>query len=316
MLKIVVGRVIALIPVLIGVAIISFFLVRLVPGDVVDVILGEAQSNDPAVAATLRQYFGLDQPPLVQFTTWFQNLARGDLGVSMRSGRPVTTEIMERFPRTLELAVAALVISLLIAIPIGVISATRRNTGLDLGARIFALLGISMPDFWVGILLILLFAVYLRWLPSGGHAGLDAGVWQHIQFLLMPALTLGMGLSAISMRMTRASMVSVLQQDYIRTAHSKGLRSRSVIYVHALKNALLPLITILGIQIARLLGGTVVVESMFSWPGLGSLIVRAILQRDYPVVQGSVMFLALVFVLANLLVDLLYVVIDPRLRHA
>jgi peptide/nickel transport system permease protein len=315
MINIILQRIASLIPVLLGITIITFFLVRLVPGDVVDVVLGEVQLNDPVVAAAMREYFGLDQPVTVQFARWFGGLLQGDFGVSMRSGRPIVTEILERFPRTLELTIAALIISLVIAVPIGVLSATRRNTLLDQGARAVSLLGISMPDFWLGILLILFFAVQLRILPSGGYSDPDSGIWEHLRFLILPAFALAAGMAAITMRLVRSGMITVLHQDYIRTARSKGLSPARVVYRHALRNALIPVITVVGIQIGRLLGGTVVIETMFSWPGLGSMIVRAIQQRDYPMVQGSVMFLAFVFVLANLLVDLCYVFLDPRLRN-
>lgn len=314
MLRELTGRVVALVPVLLGIAVISFFMMRLVPGDVVDVMLGD--QNDPQVAAELRAFFGLNRSLPDQFLSWFGGLLHGDLGQSLRTGRPVTTEIFDRFPATLELTVGALIVSVVIAIPVGVISATRRNSATDLGARLIALVGLSLPNFWLGILLIMVFSVYLRVLPSGGYTPLTANIGDNLKFLLMPMLTLGTALAAITMRMTRSSLLEVMRQDYMRTARAKGLTESAVTYKHGLRNALIPVITVIGIQTGRLLGGTVVVEQVFSWPGVGSLVVRAISQRDYPLVQGTVIFLAFFFVLMNLVVDLSYAYLDPRLRRA
>lgn len=314
MFRRVAAQVVALVPTLAGIAVLAFFLLRLVPGDVVDVMMGTEQNN-PEIAAELRRLFGLDRPLPVQFADYFGGLLRGDLGISLRTGRPVMEEIAERFPVTLELTLAALVISLLIAIPVGVVAATRRNSGADLGARLFSLIGLSLPNFWLGILLIMVFSVVFRVLPSGGYAPPSAGLGESLKYLLMPSVTLGTAMAAITMRMTRSSLLEVLGFDYIRTARAKGLAERMVIYRHGLRNALIPVVTVVGIQVGRLLGGTVVVEQIFSWPGLGSLVVRAIFQRDYPLVQGLVIVLALFFVLMNLVVDALYAYLDPRLRH-
>jgi peptide/nickel transport system permease protein len=306
-------RVLATVPVIFGIVLMAFVLMRLVPGDVVDAMLAES-SQDPEVAAELRRVFGLDRPAPVQLLDYLGGLVRGDLGTSLRTGRPVLEEIGARFPATLELALAALLVSLIIAIPSGVISATQRNRLPDYLARAVSLIGLSVPNFWLGILLITLFAVQLRWLPSGGFAAFsDPG--QNLKLLLMPAVTLGASIAAVTMRMTRSSLLEVLEHEYVRTARSKGLKERGVIYGHALRNALIPVITILGIQAGRLLGGTVVIEQVFGWPGIGSLVVRAISQRDYPLIQGSVVFLALLFVLINLIVDILYLYLDPRLRR-
>lgn len=313
MISTIVGRVLAAIPVLIGISIVSFFLIRLVPGDIVNVMMGE-DFADPAVEAELRRIFGLDQPIHVQFADWFGGLIQGDLGASLRTGRPVTEEIFERVPMTLELAIAALLVSLAIAIPAGIVTATRRNSSVDMGARLVSLIGLSLPNFWLGILLILFFAVYLRWVPSGGFAPFDLS-WDHFQFLLLPAITLGTSLAAVTMRMTRSSLLEVLGHDYIRTARAKGLSERAVVAGHALRNSLIPVITVIGIQLGGLLGGTIIVEQIFSWPGLGSLMVRAIYQRDYPLVQGLTMFLAFFFVFMNLAVDIFYVYLDPRMRQ-
>lgn len=313
MISTVLGRILAAVPVLIGIAVVSFFLIRLVPGDIVNVMMGE-DFGDPALEAELRRLFGLDQPIHVQFADWFGGLLQGDLGTSLRTGRPVMQEILDRFPTTLELAVAALLVSLAIAIPAGIVTATRRNSSIDMGARLASLIGLSLPNFWLGILLILLFAVFLRWVPSSGYAPFALS-WQHFQFLILPAITLGTSLAAVTMRMTRSSLLEVLGVDYIRTARAKGLSERAVVTNHALRNSLIPVVTVIGIQLGGLLGGTIIVEQIFSWPGLGSLLVRAIYQRDYPMVQGLTMFLAFFFVFMNLVVDLLYVYLDPRLRR-
>lgn len=307
------ARVLATVPVLFGIALLAFVLMRLVPGDVVDAMLAET-AQDPVVAAELRRVFGLDRPTHVQLFDYLGGLARGDLGTSLRTGQPVLEEIMARLPATLELALAALLVSLVIAIPSGVISATRRNRLPDYIARTVSLIGLSVPNFWLGILLITLFAVQLRWLPSGGFASFSDPV-ENLKLLAMPAVTLGASIAAVTMRMTRSSLLEVLEQEYVRTARSKGLHTRAVIYGHALRNALIPVVTILGIQAGRLLGGTVVVEQVFGWPGIGSMVVRAISQRDYPLIQGSVVFLALTFVFVNLVVDILYLYLDPRLRR-
>jgi peptide/nickel transport system permease protein len=294
-------------------AVLTFFLIRLVPGDVVDIALG--QFNDPAVAAVLRRSWGLDQPIHLQFLEWIRGILRGDLGLSFRTGRPVTAEILQRLPATLELTSAALILSLVVAIPAGVLSATHRNSSLDFAVRLVSLGGISMPHFWLGILLILLFAVELRVLPSLGYAPLSDGVVRSLRFLIMPAVTLGYSMAAALMRMTRSAMLEVLGKDYVRTARAKGLKEARVIYIHALRNALFPVVTVIGINVGRMLGGAVVVEEVFSWPGLGSMMVTAIFQRDYPIVQGIVIVLALLFVCVNLAVDVLYSYLDPRLRH-
>lgn len=306
-------RLLAAIPILIGISIISFFMIRMVPGDVVDSILG-AEYADPAVEAEMRAYYGLDKPIHLQFVDWFAGLLRGDMGFSYRTGRPVMEEILVRFPATAQLAISSLVVSVLVAIPLGVLSAVRRNGPLDAGARFVSLLGLSIPNFWLGILLISVFAVQLRWLPSGGSIPFEWS-WDYLKFLLLPAITLGTSLAAVTMRMTRSSLLEVLSQDYIRTAESKGLAPRTVIGVHGLRNALIPVVTVVGIQAGALLGGTVVVEQVFSWPGLGTLVLQAIGNRDYTVVQGTVMFLAAFYVLVSLIVDILYVYLDPRLRR-
>ncbi|MCC7359273.1 MAG: ABC transporter permease [Anaerolineales bacterium] len=312
MLRLLIRRLFALVPVLLGVAVIVFFIIRLVPGDAVDIMLGEY--NDPEVAARIRQFLGLDQPVPVQFVRWVTGMLRGDLGISIRTGRAVTTEIAQRLPATMQLAGAAVIFSLLIGVPFGVISATHRNTTVDFIGRVFSLGGISMPHFWLGILLILVFAVTLRLLPSGGYVAPAQDLEQNLRHLVMPTVTLGYSMAAVTMRMTRSAVLEVLSQDHVRTARAKGLVEHLVIRRHVLRNALIPVVTVVGIQVGHLLGGTVVIEEVFSWPGIGSLVVRAILQRDYPLVQGVVLILATLFVLTNLVVDILYGFLDPRLR--
>ena len=313
MIRLIAVRLLSTIPILFGIAVISFFMIRLVPGDVVDAILGAEYSN-PELEAAMRQQYGLDQPVIVQFMDWFGGLLRGDLGLSYRTGRPVLSEILVRFPATAQLALSALVVSVLIAIPLGVLSAVRRNGPLDAGGRFMSLLGLSIPNFWLGILLISIFAVQLGWLPSGGSIPFEWS-WDYLRFLILPAITLGTSMAAVTMRMARTSLLEVLGQDYIRTAESKGLATRTVIGIHGLRNALIPVVTVVGIQAGALLGGTVVVEQVFSWPGLGTFVVQAIGNRDYTVVQGTVLFLAAFYVGVNLLVDILYVYLDPRLRN-
>lgn len=313
MLRMILLRILAVIPVLLGISVITFFIIRLVPGDIVDSMTSE-EFNDPAVAERMRQAFGLDLPLHEQFVQWFGGLLQGNLGTSFRSGRPVLEEILDRFPLTLELTIAAIVVSMAIAIPFGVISATRRNSALDTGVRVVSLVGLSVPNFWLGILLMALFSVQLRWLPSGGSNPF-AWSWDHFRFLIMPALTLGTGLAAETMRMSRSSMLEVLGTDYVRTSRAKGLSERLVIFRHALRNALIPVVTVVGIQAGALLGGTVIVEQIFSWGGLGSLVVRAINQRDYPLLQGLIIFLAFFYVAVSLIVDILYLYLDPRLRR-
>jgi len=313
MLHIILLRVLATIPVLFGVSLVTFFLIRAVPGDIVDALAGEEFDNPEAIDQ-LRRLFGLDLPLYQQFWMWFSGLLQGDLGTSFRTGRPVLQEILDRFPLTLELTLAALVISVAIAVPLGVISATRRNSGLDMGVRVASLVGLSIPNFWLGILLIAFFSVHLRWLPSGGSNPF-AFSWDHFQFLILPAVTLGSSLAAETMRMTRSSMLEVLAQDYVRTSRAKGLGEHLVIFRHALRNSLIPVVTVVGIQAGALLGGTVVVEQIFSWGGLGNLVVRAISQRDYPLLQGLILFLALFYIVMSLIVDIIYLYLDPRLRR-
>jgi len=305
-------RLIALIPILLGTSVVAFFLVRLVPGDPAVALLG--LDADPQTIAALRQQLALDQPIVVQYVTWVGHMFAGDLGRSVQGARPVLPLLLGALVPTVQLAVAAVAISLAIAIPAGIVAATRRNSGADYAASFLALCGLSMPSFWLGILLILAFSICWPILPASGYVSMTADPLDHLRHLVLPALTLGAALAAATMRMTRATMLEVLRTDYIRTARAKGLPRHRVVWGHALRNARIPIVTLLGIQLGQLLGGVVITETVFSWPGIGKLTVDAIFARDYPVVQGAVLLTAVVFVLINLATDLVYTVLDPRVR--
>ncbi len=302
---------------LLGVSLLTFLFLRLIPGDAIAVRLGTSTALSPEQLAHLRAFFGIDQPLHVQYLTWLGSILKGDAGFSIRTGQAVTLEIAARLPATVELAIAAAAVALAIGIPLGLASALRPNTVLDLFARGFGLLGLSLPNFWLGTLFILLFARYLRWMPNtGGYVDLLEDPAANLKFVLFPAITLGLAMAAVVMRTTRSAMLDVLGADYIRTAHAKGLRPSVVINRHALKNGLIVVLTILGIQVGYLLGGAVVVEEVFSVPGLGRLLLNAINQRDYAVVQAAVLLIAVLFVTANTIVDLLYGYLDPRIRYS
>lgn len=321
-------RLLATIPVLLGVSVVIFALLRLIPGDPVVIMIG-AENATPEEIARLRHVLGLDRGIHVQYAKFLGRLATGDLGTSLSSDEPVLRLIGERLPATIELAVAAVVVALVIAIPVGVISAVRKYSLLDTAGTVTALLGISMPNFWLGVMLIFLFALRLGWLPASGRgdpvmagfwtlvtSGNPAGIAAAVLHLILPAVTLGAALAAVVTRLTRSSMLEVIGQDYIRTARAKGLRGTRVVLHHALRNALIPVVTVIGLDLGALLGGAVITETIFAWPGIGRLAIRSIVQRDFPVVQGVVLMIALVRIGANLLVDVVYAVIDPRIRYA
>ncbi|MGY1750564.1 ABC transporter permease [Modestobacter sp. SYSU DS0511] len=299
--------------VLVGVSIIVFALVHLVPGDPVRLALGTRFSQESYDALQARS--GLDQPLVQQYFSWAGRALTGDLGVSFRSGEPVTAQILERLPATLTLAFAAIVVALLIAVPLGTISALRPRSLVDRAATVLSQIGISVPDFWMGIVLILVFAGTLGWLPSGGYVPLTEDPWGWFQRLIMPAVVTGVVSGSVITRFVRSSVLEALGQDHVRTAQAKGLPARQVLSWHVLRNALLPLVTVTGVQLAYLLSGVVVVEIVFSWPGLGQLALQAVQARDYPVLQGAVLLFALVFLLVNLVVDLLYSRLDPRIAR-
>jgi peptide/nickel transport system permease protein len=312
-----VKRAISLPLTLIGVSLVTFLFLRLIPGDAITARLGTSTALSSDQLARLRAYFGLDQPLYLQYLNWIGSMLRGDAGYSIRTGQPVTQEIAARLPVTVELAIAAGIIALLIGIPLGVLSASKPNTRADLFGRTFGLLGLALPNFWLGTLVILLFARYLRWMPNtGGYVDLFIDPLAHVKFLIFPAVTLGVGMAAVVMRTARSAMLDVLGTDYIRTAYAKGLAARRVLERHALKNSMIVVVTILGIQVGYLLGGAVVVEQVFSLPGIGRMLLTAIDQRDYALVQGGVLVVAGLFVAANTLVDVAYGFLDPRIRYA
>lgn len=306
-------RTLTLLPILLLMSIIVFALIRMVPGDPIDVMYG-GEGMDAIRRAALSHELGLDQPVVVQYGKWLWRAVQGDLGNSYRAGMPVLQLIGQRLPATLLLSFAALFLSLLIALPLGLLAAVKRNSGADMAAMIFAILGISLPNFWSGILLVLVFAIWLGWLPSIGYVSPFEDFFKSLRHLILPAIALGWALSGATTRLARSSMLEELGKDYVRTARGKGLAERTVLLTHTLRNALIPTVTMIGLQLGFLIGGTVVVETVFAWPGVGLLVVDSIFARDYPVVQGIVLVIAVVVVLVNLLVDVIYTVLDPRIR--
>jgi peptide/nickel transport system permease protein len=305
MIRMVGKRLLMMIPVFLGVIIIVFTIMYMAPGDPATMILGQGAS--PEAVAALREELGLNEPYIVQLTRYIGNLIfKFDMGTSYSTGKPVVTELMERFPTTIRLAVYSVGVSVVVGISMGIISATRQYSIFDRVATAIALIGVSMPTFWAGLMLVLLFAITLGWLPASGSYGPE--------YWILPALTLGMSGAANIMRMTRSSMLEVIRQDYIRTARAKGQKEWIVIMVHALKNAMIPVITVIGIQFGSLLGGSVLIESVFAIPGLGKFIIDSIKTRNVPVVQGGVLLLALSFSVVNLAIDILYGYIDPRIK--
>jgi peptide/nickel transport system permease protein len=308
-------RLVGAIPTLLGVTVLTFLFIRLIPGDAIAARLGTSTALTPEQLASLRAYFGLDQPLYQQYWSWLLSLLRGDFGYSIRTGRPVLVEITERLPATLELATAATLIAVVIGLPLGLLSAMRPRSRVDVVARIGGLIGLSLPSFWLGTLIIVLFSLYLRWLPNtGGYVDFVRDPVGNLALIVLPAVTLGVALAAATMRMTRSAMLDVLSADYVRTAWAKGLPNTLIVRRHVLKNGLIVVVTLLGIQVGQLLGGAVVVEEIFSIPGVGRMLLAAILQRDYALVQGGVLVIAILFVLVNIVVDLLYGYLDPRIR--
>lgn len=300
---------------LLGVSALTFAFIRLIPGDAIAARLGTSTALTPEQLASLRSYLGLDQPLPVQFWTWLTSLLHGDAGYSIRTGRPVLVEIAQRLPATLELAFLAAGIAIAVGVPLGLLSALRPRSRLDVIARIGGLVALSLPSFWLGTLVIVTFSLYLRWLPNtGGFVDLARDPLANLGLLLLPAITLGLALAAATMRMTRSAMLDVLGADYVRTAVAKGLAPAVVVRRHILKNGLIVVVTLLGIQVGQLLGGAVVVEEIFSVPGVGRMLLAAIVQRDYALVQGAVLVIAILFIAVNIVVDLLYGYLDPRVR--
>ena len=326
-------RILYTIPVMLGVAILVFVFIRLTPGDPVDIMMGQGGSISEGEIENLRAEFHLDEPIPVQLWYFLTDAVRGDLGYSYVKKQPVTILIRERLPATIELAGGALFFALMVAFPIGIVSAVRQNSLLDRLSMTSAFLGISMPAFWLGIVLILIFAVRLKWLPVQGRIDYDAGLqvvtgfyvldslitrnwvalWSSLRHLLLPSITLGATVAAIIARVLRSSMLEVLRADYVQLARAKGAPEGTVVVKHALRNALIPTVTVVGLQVGVLLGGNMIVETVFGWPGLGRMVVEAIFNRDFPLVQGAVIVYAFTFVIANLIVDILYTYLNPKI---
>ena len=327
-------RVLGTIPIMFGVAIIVFFFIRLTPGDPVDIMMGQGGAISSGELENLREEFHLNEPLHIQLWYFLRDAAKGDLGYSYVLKQPVTSLISERLPATIELAVGALLFSLLVAFPIGVISAVKQNSWLDRISMSTAFLGISMPGFWLGIILILLFSVKLHWLPVQGRITLGTGLEQRTGYfvldsilagnmdalkssllhLVLPSVTLGAPVAAVIARVLRSSMLETLRSDYVTLARSKGVAEWWVVIKHALRNAMIPTVTVVGLQVGILLGGNMVIETVFGWPGLGRMVVKAIFDRDFPLIQGAVMIYAFTFVMANLIVDVMYTYLNPRIR--
>ena len=310
------ARLVLVVPVLFGVSLVTFALIRLVPGDPVAVVLGPDARATPEEIANIRAAYGLDDPAPVQYARWLARVASGDLGTSFRTGRSLTQELALRLPVTIELTVIAAVLGTIPAVLIGILVAVRRNSGADYVATLSTLVGVSMPNFLLATLLVLVFSIWLRWLPPLGYVELNRDPLANVRGMLLPAISLGLPFAAVLMRITRSAVLEVLGHDYVRSARAKGLPSAGVLGRHVLPNAAIPIITVAGIQIARLLGGAVIVETIFGLPGIGRYVYEAISMRDYPVVQGVTLVVALTFVLVSLVVDVLYAVVDPRLRTA
>jgi peptide/nickel transport system permease protein len=308
LLRYALGRLVGTVPVLFGVTLLVFLMAWVTPGDPVVAMLGEAsQGISQQGLDDLRRELGLDRPLPVQYVAYVGGLLRGDLGRSVRSRRPVLAEIRDRLPATIELALAALTIAVALGVTLGVVAAVRKRTWVDGLAIAVALVGVSVPVFWSGFVLMIVFALDLGWLPASGR-----GTWRH---LVLPAVTVGVSSAAFIARITRGAVLEALAQDYVRTAHAKGVAPRRVVMRHALRNALLPIVTVVGLQLGGLLGGAVLTETVFAWPGVGRLLVDAIVARDLPLVQGSVLVVSLLFILVNLSVDLSYAAINPRVRY-
>ena len=305
MVRYFIRRVFLAVPVLLGVATLVFSLIHLVPGDPAQAMMGDGAS--PQDVAELRKNLGLDQPLLTQYISFLRHALAGDLGTSFRTGQPVTTMIVERVPATAELAIAAMIVAILIAIPLGVVAAVWRGSAIDFGAMTFALAGVSIPNFWLGPILAIVFAVELGWLPVSGRGTLAN--------LVLPAISLGLALAAILARMTRASLLDELNELYVQAARARGVSRTAAIASHALRNSLVPLLTIVALQFGAVLTGAVITETIFAWPGIGRLLIQSIGFRDYPMVQGCILLIAVTYVTVNLVTDLMYGVLDPRIRY-
>lgn len=313
MLKLILRRMIVAIPTLILVSMIVFMLQKILPGDPVLTLAGE--ERDPAVLDYLRDKYRLNDPLPMQYAAWAGQVLQGDLGKSLRTDVPVTTLIAQKLPVTLQLAAMAMFFALLVGIPMGIVAAVRKGKPVEMGANIAALSGMSIPNFWLGIILIMVVSVQWKLLPASGYVSPTEDLWLSIKTMLMPSLVLSTAIAAYLMRHTRSAMLEALSADYVRTARAKGLTETRVILKHAVRNALIPILTVLGLTTALLISGAVVTETVFGLPGVGSLVVSAVLRRDYPVIQGALLIIAAIYVLINLFIDLLYLLVDPRVRY-
>ncbi len=291
-------------------------MIRIIPGDIVDLMIGPELYVGAEYRAELRAKYGLDQPVYVQYSNWVSQIVQGNFGMSLRNNEPVLGTIFRRLPLTAELAVLSVLLSALVAVPLGVISAVKRNSATDFVVRLIAMVGLSMPNFWLAAMLLLVTGVVFHWQPGLLLVPPWVDPWSNLQQMAMPVIALSLALMAIVMRMTRSSLLEVLRQEYIQTARAKGLVTSAIMIRHALKNAFIPVVTVLGVQLGALLGGTVVIEVIFGLPGVGRLVIDAISARDYPMLQGTVLFIATIFALVNLLVDVAYAYLDPRIRYA
>jgi peptide/nickel transport system permease protein len=306
-------RLVILVPTAWAIATLAFIAIHFIPGDATDFLLQD--DRDPVKAAQIRENLGIDRPILVQYFSWFADLLRGDLGTSYLTGRSISSDVMERLPATLELTVGGVVIALLIAVPAGVFSASRRGRWPDAVTRVAAFVGVSVPSFWLALMLVIVFAVTLRWAPSSGYVSFVDDPAENLRRLALPAITLGIAMAGTVTRMLRASMIETLQEEFVRVAHAKGVPNGRVLRRHAFRTALIPSITAVGLQVGYLIGGTVVLEKVFAWPGNGRYLLDAISARDYPVVQAMILVYGVLFILINLVVDLLYGLADPRVRR-
>ena len=314
--KYILRRLFLVIPTWIGMSLLIFLMVRLMPGDIVDALIGMDPTATEEAKAALRAAYGLDKPIPIQYINWLGDILRGNLGRSFRTGEPITQQLLRSLPITIELAILAITLAVIVAIPLGVLSAVRQNSAIDLLAHLAGLAGLSFPSFWLATMFLLITSLAFHWVPSLIWIPPTKNLFANLQQMFLPALALSVQLMAVQMRMSRASMLEVLRQDYIRTAKSKGLRERTVLYRHALKNAFIPVVTIIGVQLGALMGGSVIIEQIFGLPGVGWSMLQGVYNRDYPVVQVTSLFLATVFVFMNLIVDLTYAYLDPRIRYA
>jgi peptide/nickel transport system permease protein len=306
-------RIVTMIPILLFVSILLFFIMNILPGDAAAGIAGENMS--PEQLEQLREDMGLNRPPHIRYLDWIGRVLRGDFGKSLLTKQPISEKLALRFPVTLELTLIAMIIAIIVALPSGIASSVKRNSPLDMIASVFSMLGVAIPPFWLGMLLILLFAITLGWIPASGYVPFFENPSENLIRMIMPAVAIGVTFAAEVMRQTRSSMLEVLDQDYIVTAKSKGLSGRIVIWKHALRNALIPVITVIAMQVGRLFGGAVIAETVFAIPGMGSEIVRGIVSRDYPVVMSFILIIAAIVVAINTFVDVIYIIIDPRISH-